>query len=101
MNRKGALCDNEKLQATIFEDHCSHESYLKALRRNLLHTLKASGCDHVIVQQWGKMGIVPENLHCDYYDWCNGKRMGIVWHGEYMVQLEQIHRRRAGSHERN
>ena len=29
---------------------------------------------------------MPDNLDCDYYDWCEGKRMGIMWHGEYMAQ---------------
>ena len=56
------------------------------VRRDLLETLETIGCGNVIVQQRGKLGVVPDNLDCDYYDWCDGKRMGIVWHGEYMAQ---------------
>ena len=37
-------------------------------------------------QQRGKLGIVPDDLDCDYYDWCDGKSMGIMWQGEYMAQ---------------
>jgi two-component SAPR family response regulator len=86
IDRKGALCTLSELQAIIFEDDGGHESYMKSLRRDLLETLEAADCGNVIVQQRGKLGIVPENLECDYYDWCDGKRMGILWHGEYMVQ---------------
>ena len=86
IDRKGALCTLSELQAIIFEDVGGHESYMKSLRRDLLETLEAADCGNVIVQQRGKLGIVPENLECDYYDWCDGKRAGIVWHGEYMAQ---------------
>ena len=86
IDRKGALCTIGELQAVIFEDDGGHESYMKSLRRDLLETLEAVGCGNAIAQQRGKLGIVPDNLDCDYYDWCDGKRMGIVWQGEYMVQ---------------
>lgn len=86
IDRKGALCTFGELQAVIFEDDSGHESYMKSLRRDLLETLEATGCGNVVVQQRGKLGIVPEQLDCDYYDWCEGKRMGIVWRGEYMAQ---------------
>ena len=86
IDRRGALCTLAELQAVIFEDDGGHESYMKSLRRDLLETLETIGCGNVIAQQRGKLGVVPDNLDCDYYDWCDGKRMGIVWHGEYMVQ---------------
>ena len=86
IDRKGALCTSAELQAVIFEDSGGHESYMKSLRRDLLETLESADCGNVIAQQRGKLGIVPDNLDCDYYDWCDGKRMGIVWHGEYMAQ---------------
>ena len=86
VDRKGALCTSAELQAVIFEDDSGHESYMKSLRRDLLETLEAAGCGNIIAQQRGKLGVVPDNLDCDYYDWCEGKRMGISWHGEYMVQ---------------
>ena len=86
VDRKGALCTSGELQAVLFEDGVAHESYMKSLRRDLLETLEAIGCGNVIAQQRGKLGVVPANLDCDYYDWCGGKRMGIVWHGEYMAQ---------------
>ena len=86
VDRKGALCTSGELQAVIFEDDGGHESYMKSLRRDLLETLAAAGCDNVIAQQRGKLGVVTDHLDCDYYDWCEGKRMGLVWRGEYMAQ---------------
>ena len=86
IDRRGALCTSAELQAVIFEDEGGHESYMKSLRRDLLETLEAAGCGSVIAQQRGKLGVMPDRLDCDYYDWCDGKRTGIVWHGEYMAQ---------------
>ena len=86
IDRKGALCTLAELQAIIFEGEIGHESYMKSLRRDLLDTLEDARCDNAISQQRGKLGIVPESLDCDYYNWCDGKRMGIIWSGEYMAQ---------------
>ena len=80
------MCTIGELQAVIFEDDEGHETYMKSLRRDLLETLENAGCGNVIASQRGKLGVVPERLQCDYYDWCDGKRMGIVWQGEYMTQ---------------
>lgn len=59
---------------------------MKNLRQDLLKTLESVGCGNVIARQRDKLGIVPEPMDSDYYNWCDGKRMGIVWQGEYMVQ---------------
>ena len=86
VDRKGALCTIAEAQIVIFEDNRDHESYMKNLRRDLLEVLGNAGCGDVIAQQRGKLGIIPDLIDCDYYDWCDGRRMGIVWHGEYMAQ---------------
>ena len=86
VDRRGALCTLGELQAVLFEGEGGHEAYLKSLRRDLLGILTLLGCENAISQQRGKLGVVPERLECDYYDWCNGKRKNIVWHGEYMAQ---------------
>ena len=86
IDRRGALCTIGELQAVIFEDDNGHGTYMKSLRRDLLETLEAVGCENVIACQRGKLGVIPDRLQCDYYDWCDGKRVGIVWQGEYMMQ---------------
>ena len=86
IDRKGALCTLAELQAVLFEDEGGHEAYMKSLRRDLIGILTLLGCENAIVQQRGKLGVIPERVECDYYDWCNGKLKNAVWRGEYMVQ---------------
>ena len=86
IDRKGALCTLDELQAVLFEDEGGHDAYMKSLRRDLIGILTLLGCENAIVQQRGKLGIVPDRVECDYYNWCNGKRKNLVWQGEYMAQ---------------
>lgn len=86
VDRRGAMCTISELQTVIFDDDDGHEAYMKSLRRDLLETLEAAGCGNVIACQRGKLGVVPDRLQCDYYDWCDGKHRGILWQGEYMMQ---------------
>lgn len=86
IDRKGALCTNKEVIATIFDDNCEHNNYLRVLRKDLVDTLDFVGCEDIFVQQRGKQGIVPESICCDYYDWCEGEKTDIFWHGEYMAQ---------------
>ena len=85
VDRKGALCTNGEIIAKLFGDD-NHNAYLRSLRKDLLVTLETAGCADVITQQRGKLGLVPEAIRCDYYDWCDGKRMGNAYLGEYMAQ---------------
>lgn len=85
VDRRGALCTNGEIMAILFEDD-GHETYLRSLRKDLSDTLEAAGCGGIITQQRGRLGIVPEEIECDYYDWCAGKRTGETYRGEYMSQ---------------
>ena len=85
VDRKGALCTNGEIIAKLFGND-NHDTYLRSLRKDLLDTLETAGCTDVITQQRGKLGLVPEAIRCDYYDWCEGKRMGNAYMGEYMAQ---------------
>lgn len=85
VDRRGALCTNGEIIANLFDDD-NHDAYLRSLRKDLLDTLGAAGCADIITQQRGRLGIVPEAIRCDYYDWCDGKRMGNSYLGEYMMQ---------------
>ena len=85
VDRKGALCTNGEIIAKLFGDD-NHNAYLRSLRKDLLDTLETAGCKDIITQQRGRLGIDPEAIRCDYYDWCDGKRMGNSYRGEYMMQ---------------
>lgn len=87
VDRKGALCTVGELVSILFEEEQGHETYFKSLRRDLLDTLEAAGCREVICQQRGRLGVVPEQMECDYFDYLNGEGKGITaYRGEYMTQ---------------
>lgn len=86
VDRKGALCSNGELTQVLFGDDKSHDVYLRTLRKDLLDTLGAGDCGQIIVQQWGKLGIVPDEISCDYYDWCDGGCISGSYAREYMSQ---------------
>ena len=87
VDRKGALCTNGEIIAVLFEDDNGHEAYFRSLRKDLTDILEAAGCGEILSQQRGRIGIVPELVECDYFNWCSGKRSGgNAFHGEYMTQ---------------
>lgn len=87
VSRRGALCSNGEIITNIFEDDMDHESYLRGLRKDLIDSLKAVNCDSAIASQRGKMGIVADNVKCDYYDFLAGDAAAInCYQGEFMNQ---------------
>ena len=87
VDRKGALCTNGEIMAVLFEDDNGHEAYFRSLRKDLTDILEAAGCGEILTQQRGRIGIIPELVECDYFNWCVGKRSGgSAFHGEYMTQ---------------
>ena len=87
VDRRGALCTNREIMAVLFEDDNGHEAYFRSLRKDLTDVLEMAGCGEVLSQQRGRIGIVPELVNCDYFNWCNGNRSGDnAYHGEYMTQ---------------
>ncbi len=52
-------------------------TYFKSIRRNLLEVLRDCGCEDAVRQQRGLIGIVHDQVKCDYYDWLNGSAEGI------------------------
>ena len=87
VDRKGALCTNGEIMAILFEDDNGHEAYFRSLRKDLTDILESAGCSEILSQQRGRIGIIPDLVECDYFNWCSGKRSGInAFHGEYMTQ---------------
>ena len=87
VDRKGALCTNGEIMAVLFEDDNGHEAYFRSLRKDLTDMLDAAGCGEILSQQRGKIGIIPELVDCDYFNWSNGIRSAAnAFHGEYMMQ---------------
>ena len=88
VTRKGALCNNNEIVAVIWEDKedsSTLQSMFRALVADLMKTLSAAGINDVIVKQRGYIGIVPENISCDLYDFCAGIKVNS-YIGEFMTQ---------------
>ena len=53
----------------------------------MIGVLENHGCSDVIVRQHGRMGIVPELIDCDYFDFLKNKNNARdSYAGEYMAQ---------------
>jgi len=87
VSRRGALCSNGEIITHLFEDDQDHESYLRGLRKDLSDSLEAVGFLDVLNVQRGKMGIVADNVLCDYYDFIKDDAAAInSYQGEFMAQ---------------
>lgn len=89
IDRKGALCTNDEIMVALFEDD-NHDIYLRTLRKDLIDTFSDKGLNGVFNQQRGKLGIIADKVKCDYYNWCNGNRIGNEYRGEYMMQYSWV-----------
>ena len=87
VDRKGALCTNGEIMAILFEDDNGHEAYFRSLRKDLTDILETAGGGGILSQQRGRIGIIPEQVDSEYFNWCSGKQTGSnTFHGEYMTQ---------------
>jgi phosphoglycerol transferase MdoB-like AlkP superfamily enzyme len=83
---------NRLKEYNIYDDttiilYSDHNAYYQRLRSDLRSVFASIGCESLIVQQKGLLGIAVEEVDCDYYDYLNGKTdLGKVYHGEYMIQ---------------
>lgn len=83
---RGSLCTSGEIMAALWEDE-RHESYLRNLKKDLIEKLDSVGCKDVIENHWGKLGIIPSQIDCDFYDWKKGLPSAInAYRGEYMAQ---------------
>ena len=86
VDRRCAMCNSSEIMSVLFEDD-THQKYYNQLRLDLINTLKSLGCESVIVQARGMLGISVSEIECDYYDYLNGKEdLAKLYHGEYMAQ---------------
>lgn len=87
VDRKGAMCSADEIISVIFEDDGDHKAYYHKIRSDMLSTFSAIGCEALILQQKGMLGLATEDVDCDYYDYLNGHiALEKLYHGEYMAQ---------------
>ena len=86
VDRKGAMCSTDEIIAILFDDD-SHKAYYQRIRSDLLSTFARIGCESLILQQKGLLGLYVNGIDCDYYDYLNGKAsLELLYNGEYMAQ---------------
>lgn len=87
VDRKGAMCSADEIISVIFEDDGDHKAYYHRLRSDILSAFSAIGCEAIILQQKGMLGLAVKDVDCDYYDYLSGKvPLEKLYHGEYMTQ---------------
>lgn len=89
LDRNGSLSTIQEIILNLWDDDepDTHISYLKNLRRDLIGVLEKYECADVIVRQHGRMGIAPELIDSDYFDFLkNQNNARERYAGEYMVQ---------------
>jgi two-component SAPR family response regulator len=88
VSRKGALCNNNEIAAVIWEDKddtSSLQSMFRTLVADLTQTLNDAGINDVLIKKRGFIGIIPENISCDLYDFNAGINVNNYL-GEFMNQ---------------
>lgn len=83
IDRKGALLSTRELVVALFEEE-DKSSYIRNLKADLIATFQSLGVQDVLVQDWGKIGVNPDKLNCDYYVYLNGNTQ--LFQGEYMTR---------------
>ncbi len=97
IDRLGAMVAKDEIIAVIWEDSKpgEHDSYFRNIRSDLLRTFEKYDAKDVLATRWGYLGVVPQMIECDYYDYLKedkrnpGKKSGILlrqYRGEYMSQ---------------
>lgn len=87
---KGSICTLNEIASVIYEnrdDTQSLHSQMRNLLSDLTGVLTDIGVENVIYRNGSEIAIVPENLHCDYYDFLKDEEDGLSsFSGEFMSQ---------------
>ena len=88
VDRRGAQCTNGELISILWEDASyNRTSYLKNLKSDLKNVLEEAGCGDILVQRKGSIGVLPQKISCDFYDFMLHKEEAVrQFYGEYMSQ---------------
>ena len=88
VDRRGAQCTNGELISILWEDASYNRiSYLKNLKSDLKNILEEAGSGDILVQRKGSIGVLPQKMKCDFYDFMLGREEALrQFYGEYMSQ---------------
>lgn len=90
VDRRGASCSVKEIAAVLFEDReygRSVKNQVEIFKSDLIKTLRAAGCEHVLVNGRNRLAINVPQIDCDYYRFLSGDIAAVnSYAGEYMAQ---------------
>lgn len=92
IDRYGAMCNADQMICAVWPEgvvNHTYSSYLRVLISDLQTTLTLLGAGETLFRSRGMVGINPEMLDCDYYNYLSGDPDAVRrFNGEYMTQYE-------------
>lgn len=90
IDRNGSMCTKREIINVLWDDDENafrHNSYMNKLRCDLIKTLENEGCRDALISKRGILGVWPDKVHCDYFEYLKGTASGLnAYRGEYMTQ---------------
>ncbi len=89
IDRRGGGVTNAEIAAILFEDkeyNRSVKNQVQTIISQLMEGLRKFGVEDIIVRQWNSLSVDTHKIECDYFDFLEGKKNGMLpFAGEYMV----------------
>lgn len=81
----GTMSSTREIMSVVFGD--LSDSYFRVARMDLESTLRGIGQLDILVKQWGKLGIDPKKIVCDWYEYTMGNPEAInLYQPQFMEQ---------------
>lgn len=88
--RRGAACTVKECAATLYEDRAydnALKNQIETFKSDLVRTLRAVGCEDVILRGRNRLSVDVSRFSCDYYRFLDGETTAIsAFVGEFMTQ---------------
>lgn len=89
VDRHGATVTKDEIVTALWGGEKRHDNYYKQIQKDLKDTFVRLGIEQLLVKQRGCVGLLADQVTCDYFDWLKGLPSGInAYHGEYMRQYD-------------
>lgn len=87
IDRRGALVTRDELITVLWGGETERSSYYKQVQKDLNDVLASIGREDVLIKQRGALGVLVDQIDCDFFDWMKGLPEGLnAYFGEYMRQ---------------
>ena len=88
--RRGAGCSVKECAAVLYEDReysSALKNQIETFKSDLVRTLRAVGCEEVLLKGRNRLSVDTEGIDCDYYRFLDGEPSAVsAFVGEFMTQ---------------